>query len=197
MSINFLFLLKNNPQSSIKTYLESNKLKAVAGSHKVSSRSPLNRNLTIERIYYHSQFEKTTPIGFDIALVELKERVEFSQKRNTSKDKVQSGPFINTICLPLKDKKYKLNETARIAGWGLSSEKDPSSMPTKLLTTDILLSNQDDCVQKYIVAMKSDRPKSQREKYDDFICAGYGNTRDACQCKCSQFLFACPSTGCS
>lgn len=39
---------------AIKNYLINNKLKVIAGSHKVSSRSSLNRNLTIERIYYQN-----------------------------------------------------------------------------------------------------------------------------------------------
>lgn len=166
---------------TIKKYLETGKLKAVAGSQMVSSRSPNNRNLTIERIFYHGQFEESSKIGFDIALVELRERVKFSQKRVQSDMGEQSEPFMNTICLPLKDKKYKFNETARIAGWGLSSAKDETSMPSKLLTTDILLNKLDECVRTYSKQLKSARPKEQHDKYDDYICASYKNSRDACQ----------------
>lgn len=166
---------------SIKTYLKTNKLKVVAGSHKVSSRALINRNLTIKRIYYHASFDKSMPVGHDIALVELNEKVEFAQKRPKSDLGEQNKPFMNTICLPKTGKKYKFNETARLAGWGLSNEKDPSSMPSKLLTTDILVSDKDKCVKKYEKALKSDRPRKQQEKYDDFICASYKNSRDACQ----------------
>lgn len=156
----------------------------MAGSHKVSSRSETNRNLTIERIFYHDQFDHSAKIGFDIALVELKHKVNFTRKRVVGKSGEQSEPFINTICLPLKNKEYNYNSTARIAGWGLSNEKDETSMPSKLLTTDILIKNTDDCVNKYEKILKSDRPKIQRKKYNDFICASYKNARDACQCKC-------------
>lgn len=166
---------------TITNYLKNDKLKVVAGSHKVSSKSPLNANFSIERVYMHSQFDKSNPVGFDIALVELRERVNFTQKRKLSDAGEQSGPFINTICLPLKDKHYKFNETARLAGWGLSDAKDVSSMPTKLLTTDILLSKAEDCVEKYVKSLKSNRPRKQKKKYDDFICASYKTTRDACQ----------------
>lgn len=169
---------------TIKKYLDTGKLKVVAGSHKVSSRSPMNRNLTIKRIFYHGQFEESAKIGFDIALVELVDRVNLTNKLVKSDLDEQSKPFMNTICLPLKDKKYKFNETARIAGWGLSSAKDESSMPSKLLTTDILVNKLDECVDIYGKQLKSDRPKQQHDKYDDFICASYKNSRDACQCKC-------------
>lgn len=155
-------------------------MKAVAGSHKVSSRVPINLNLTIERIYVHANFDKSMPVGFDIALVELSSRVNFTQKRvNGGPMDEQIEPFMNSICLPLKEKKYKTNETARIAGWGLSSERDETSMPSKLLTTDILIRDQDECVKKYSETLKSNRPK----KRDDFICASYKDSRDACQCE--------------
>lgn len=176
-------------KSTIKNYLENDKLKVVAGSHKVSSRAPINRNLTIQRIYYHAGFDKNMPVGFDIALVELKDKVEFSQKRVSSPLGEQAEPFMNTICLPLKGKRYKFNETARVAGWGLSEANNPSSMPSKLLTTDILLNDQDDCVERYVKSLKSDRPRKQKKNYDDFICAGFKNTRDACQCECNVHIY--------
>lgn len=166
---------------TIKRYLETGMIKAVAGSHMVSSRNSNNRNLTIERIFYHGQFVESAKIGFDIALVQLHDKVNFTQKRVVSDMGEQIEPFMNAICLPLKDKKYKFNETARIAGWGLSSAKDETSMPTKLLTTDILLSKLDDCVKIYSKHLKNARPKEQHDKYDDFLCASYKNSRDACQ----------------
>lgn len=167
----------------MRTYLHENKLKVVAGSHKVSSRSSLNRNLTINNIYIHKSFDRKTPVGFDIALVELNDSVEFSQKRIKSALNEQTKPFMNSICLPKINKNFKFNETARIAGWGLSDEKDETSMPSKLLTTDILLSETEKCSIDYGKEMKSEKPQKQLKKYNDFICASYNNTRDTCQCK--------------
>lgn len=166
---------------TIQNYFENNKLLVVAGSHKVSARDPLNRNHTIKRIFIHSSYDKSRPIGFDIALVELKNKVRLSEKRVTNGFGEQTRPYINTICLPLHNKKYKFNETARVAGWGLSKEKDETSMPSKLLMTDILVAKNDECSNKYAKLMKSDRAVNQRIRYDDFICAGYKNDRDACQ----------------
>jgi len=166
---------------SIKKYYNNDKLKIVAGSHKVSSRNRLNKNITIERIYYHGKFNRSMPIGYDIALVELTEPVHFSSKRKQDEFGEQKAPYINSICLPVEGKKYSSNETARIAGWGLSSAKDTSSMPSKLLTTDILVGDEDKCVEAYKKALKSDEPEEQRQKEDDFICASYKNSRDACQ----------------
>lgn len=171
----------------MERYLQAGKLKAVAGSHKVSSRNPINLNLTIERIYLHANYDKYNPVGFDIALVELAQgsRVNLTQKRiNGGSMDEQIKPFMNSICLPLKEKKYKTNETARIAGWGMSSQGDETSMPSKLLTTDILLKDTKECVQNYSKSLKSAGPKRQNEKYDDFLCASYKDSRDACQCEC-------------
>lgn len=166
---------------TIKNYYENKKLKVIAGSHKVSSRYHLNKNLTIERIYYHAKFSKALPVGYDIALVELSDPVPFDPKRVKNEFGEQKQPYMNTICLPLEGKKYSFNETARIAGWGLSSAKDSSTMPSKLLTTDILFSDQDKCVEEYVKKLKSDKPLEQKKKEDDFLCASYKNTRDACQ----------------
>lgn len=167
--------------NAIINYLEHEKLSVVAGSHKVSARDPLNKNYTIKRIFYHSRYDKSMPVGFDIALVELKDKVEFNPTRAVNGFGEQTEPYLNSICLPLNNKKYKFNETARVAGWGLSNEKDETSMPSKLLMTDIVLAKKDDCLNKYVKSMKSNRPLEQGRKYDDFICAGYKNDRDACQ----------------
>lgn len=174
-------VISNLDLRSIENYLNHGKLKAIAGSNRVSSRHPLNRNLDIKRIYYHNHFNHSSPIGFDIALVELKERVNFTLKLSKDEHGHQDMPIMNAICLPLEGKKYEFNDTARIAGWGLSNEDDPSSMPTKLLTTDILLSSPEICTAEYVQALKWDQPKEQQKKYDDFMCANYKTTRDACQ----------------
>lgn len=89
---------------------------------------------------------------------------------------------MNSICLPLEGKKYYFNESARIAGWGQSKEGNVSSMPSKLLTTDILVSNRTECVQSYVQVLKSERAKERLEREsEDFIRSNYRNTRDTCQ----------------
>lgn len=164
----------------MRRHLESGKIGLVAGSPFVSASEQSNRRLTISRVFYHDKFSADFPIGFDIALVELGDPVEFSQRRPPG----QTGlPFMNAICLPKANARYKFNETARIAGWGQSSAKDASSAPSKLLFTDILLSDTKDCATKYAKATKSDRPGKQLQQYDDFVCASYKKTRDACQCE--------------
>lgn len=147
----------------------------------MSSHEPINRNLSIERIFYHDHFDTSVPIGFDIALVELKNRVNFSREMPRNDLGHQSQPFINAVCLPLNGKKYRFNETARVAGWGLSNQDDPSSMPSKLLTIDIPLNYSSSCADQYASSLNSDRPKQQLKIFDDFICANYKKTRDACQ----------------
>lgn len=167
--------------STISNYLKANKLKAVAGSGKVSSREVINKNLTIKQIFYHARFDHSKPIGFDISLVELESPVNFSVKLENDEFGHQSEPFMNAICLPLNGKTYEFNETARIAGWGLSSQKDLTSMPSKLLTTDILIGQSSKCIDKYVELMHSEEPRRQLNTYNDSICASYKTVRDACQ----------------
>jgi hypothetical protein len=162
---------------TVENYLKHDKLKVVAGSHKVSSRTSLNRNLTIERVYYHSKFNMSTPVGYDIALIELSKEVRFKTKRDKNEFGEQKGPFMNAICLPANGSHYKFNESARIAGWGLSKAKDIHTMPSKLLFTDLLLSKQDECADKYAERLNSDEPR----KRNDYLCASYKTSRDACQ----------------
>lgn len=175
---------------SIKNYIKTNKIKVVIGSTKVSSRDSNNMNATIKRIYYHSSFDRSMPVGFDIALVELNSRVNLTQKRSKNEYGEQNKPFVNTICLPRSGRKYNTSETARIAGWGLSSEKDVTSMPSKLLTTDIMLQDKHNCTRRYAKILRSNRPYGQQRRYDDFLCANYKNSRDACQCKYSIIINA-------
>lgn len=171
---------------AFQDYLSNDKLIAVAGSNRVSSRSRLNRNLTIERVYVHSKFQPASPIGYDVALVELRPeaRANFSQKRHRDEFGEQRAPFINSICLPVRDKAYAANESARIAGWGLSQARDAHTMPSKLLTTDLLLSRTDECLERYKAALRPAGATANRTgpaRPRDLLCAGYKTTRDACQ----------------
>lgn len=165
----------------IEDYLKKDRINVVAGSHKVLSRDPINSNHSIARVFYHANFDTSVPIGFDIALVELREPLKLSQKRKKTGFGEQSGPFMNAICLPLKGHETKFNESARIAGWGLSNENDETSMPSKLLVTDILINKTESCAKDYVKALKSEKPKKQLERYNDFLCASYKKARDACQ----------------
>lgn len=165
----------------IQRYLKDGRINVVAGSHKVLAREPINSNHSIARVYLHAKFDSSMPVGFDIALVELDKPLKLTEKRETTGFGEQSKPYMNSICLPLKNHTTKFNESARIAGWGLSSENDETSMPSKLLVTDILINKTDSCAEDYTRSLKSTRPKEQLLKYNDFLCANYKQTRDACQ----------------
>lgn len=134
-----------------------------------------NANFTIKRIFYHSGFDRSSPIGFDVALIETNEKAEIRAKYG------KKLPFINTVCLPIEGKEYKEGEVVKLAGWGDTESKDPKSKPEHLLTTDLILTNGEQCANIFSAKLK--KVKHQYHNFKDFICADYHGERDACQGK--------------
>lgn len=147
-----------------------------AGSTNAYSNEALN--LTIKRIFYHPRFDLRHPIGFDVALIELKDKVPLKTKYDGEL------PFINTVCLPKEGKEFAPGQAVKLAGWGRSEWKDDFSVPRNLLTTDMILTDSDKCANIFSHIMK--KVKKQHHDYNDFICADYHGKRDACQGKCSR-----------
>lgn len=136
-----------------------------------------NVNFTIKRIFYHSRFDRASPIGFDVALVEVNEKAPIKTNYDNKL------PFINTVCLPIEGKEYAEGQAVKLAGWGDTESKDPKSKPENLLTTDLILTNPEKCAD--IFAKKLKKVKNQYHNFKDFICADYDGKRDACQGKCT------------
>lgn len=133
----------------------------------------LNVNSTIKRIFYHKKFDEQSPIGFDVSLVELENRVKFETKYK------KDEPFINAICLPRENDQYKAGEIVKLAGWGDSEANDPNSKPNQLLQTDLVISDGQKCADTFAKTLK--KVTTQYKNHKDFICAGYKGQRDACQ----------------
>lgn len=155
----------------LKPFLNKNKVIISAGSPDAHGEE--NINFDIERIFYHSKFERKSPIGFDVSLIQVKQTAPLSTKYKPGK------PFINTICLPIEGRTYSPGEAVKLAGWGDSESKDPKSKPERMLTTDLLLVDGEKCASIFTHKLK--KVKSQFEHYRDFICADYHGERDACQ----------------
>lgn len=156
---------------SVRTFLDGDLIRLVAGS--TDAYSPKNANLTIKRIFYHSQFDQNSPIGFDVSLIELSEKVEFKKSFDGEL------PYMNAVCLPRQGKEFAKGQAVKIAGWGDTESKDPNSKPDKLLTTDLLISDNAECAK--IFAKKMEKVKRQYAQFKDFLCASYKGRRDACQ----------------
>uniref|UniRef100_A0A6G1S822 Serine protease 33 n=1 Tax=Aceria tosichella TaxID=561515 RepID=A0A6G1S822_9ACAR len=155
----------------LKHFLDTGKVRVTAGS--TNAYGAKNANFTIKRIFYHSKFDRSSPIGFDVSLVEVKEKAPI--KTNYSGEL----PFINTVCLPIEGKEYSKGQAVKIAGWGDTESKDPKSKPDHLLTTDMVLTDSAKCAE--IFGRKMKKVKNQYHNYKDFICADYEGKRDACQ----------------
>lgn len=130
-------------------------------------------NFTIKTIFYHSRFDRSSPIGFDVALIETVEKAPIRTKYN------KKLPFINTVCLPIEGKEYSEGQSVKLAGWGDTESKHPKSKPEHLLQTDLLITNGEQCAN--IFAQKLKKVRNQYHNYKDFICADYHGQRDACQ----------------
>lgn len=134
-----------------------------------------NAFFKIKRIFYHSKFDRSSPVGFDVALVEIVGKAPIRERYEGRL------PYINTVCLPLEGKEFSEGQAVKLAGWGDTESKDPNSKPDNLLTTDLILTDGQKCAQ--IFAHKLKKVKSQYQNYKDFICADYHGQRDACQGK--------------
>ena len=155
----------------MKAYLDSNDVQITGGS--INAYSKDNANFTIKRIFYHSKFDRKSPIGFDVALIELKEKANLRTSYN------KSLPFINSVCLPIQGKEFAPGQAVKLAGWGDTESKDPLSKPDNLLTTDLVLTDAKKCAE--IFSQKLKKVSRQYENFKDFICADYHGQRDACQ----------------
>lgn len=155
----------------LKPFLDKGKLFITAGSKNVHGKE--NANFTAKRIFYHSKFDISSPIGFDVALVEVEEKAQVKTKYNNSL------PFINTVCLPIQGKEFTEGQVVKLAGWGDTESKDSQSKPENLLTTDLVITNGEQCAA--IFSKKLKKVKDQYQSFKDFICADYHGERDACQ----------------
>lgn len=135
-----------------------------------------NMNFNVSRIFYHSKFDRSSPVGFDVALVEVANKAEFKTKYDNKL------PFFNAVCLPKEGKEFSEGEAVKLAGWGDTESKDPKSKPEKLLSTDLQLTNGEKCAEIFTKKLK--KVEDQYHKYKDFICADYHGERDACQGEC-------------
>lgn len=158
---------------ALKPFLDDNKIRVSGGSTNAHGRE--NSIFKCKRIFYHSKFDRSSPIGFDVALVETEEKAEIRTKYD------KRLPFINTVCLPIEGKEYSEGQVVKLAGWGDTESKDPKSKPEHLLTTDLLITNGDQCANIFAARLK--KVKAQYHNYKDFICADYHGERDACQGK--------------
>lgn len=157
----------------IKPHLDRGNVIISAGSTNAYGQD--NNNFTIKRIFYHSRFNRKSPIGFDVSLVEVNEKAHMK----TSYD--GKLPFINAVCLPKEGKEFHEGQAVKLAGWGDTESKDPLSKPDHLLTTDLILTNTDQCAE--IFSRKLKKVEDQYQNYKDFICADFHGQRDACQGK--------------
>lgn len=112
--------------------------------------------LHAERFIYHMRYQDTDPVQkFDIALIKLRERVNFTD-------------IIHPVCLPGKGTPSKDFERLFVAGWGRIGENQITS--DRLLEADVPEVSMNDCY----------RLLHRSRVGPDHICAG-NRSFDSCE----------------
>ncbi|XP_044757284.1 phenoloxidase-activating factor 1-like [Coccinella septempunctata] len=114
-------------------------------------------DVEVERAFAHSGYSDTNVNRYnDIALVRLKENVEFSN-------------FIKPICLPSSSDRSRLGDELYVAGWGRTENSGHSAKKLKL---KVPIASTDKCLAKFRSAGVSLSDKQ--------ICAGGQAGKDSC-----------------
>ncbi|KAG9511146.1 Pre-mRNA-splicing factor ATP-dependent RNA helicase PRP16 [Fragariocoptes setiger] len=158
-----------NPK--LQDIIDQGELRIFSGSPDMHSSH--NTEFYLKRIYYHAKFDRSSPVGFDLSLIEIEDRAKFITHLNSS------SSFINSVCLPIEGKVYSEGQAVKLAGWGDTEYHNKNSKPLRLLTTDLKITNDKQCAS--IISKKLEKVKYQFDHYKDFICADYNGQRDACQ----------------
>ncbi|XP_061077234.1 ovochymase-2 [Conger conger] len=118
------------------------------------------QTFTVNSIKVHEKYHHSTPLNYDIALLELSGQIEF-------------GRYAQPICLPLPNEVFVPGGACTVSGWGQLRER--GHLPTNLREVQLDLVNQAKC--KHIIqTVKPD------QKTFTVICAGPENGgKDACQ----------------
>ncbi|XP_076878260.1 ovochymase-2 isoform X2 [Brachyhypopomus gauderio] len=113
------------------------------------------RNVTL-----HEQYRSTLPMNYDIALLELEGRIQFSN-------------FVQPVCLPVPGEVFPPKTTCLVAGWGHTYERGPRA--------PVLREVQLDLVEPVICRHVLQSLRLQQQHFT-VLCAGpERGGKDACQ----------------
>ena len=113
-------------------------------------------------------YDNNTLNGYDIAIIQLKEKVRFNK-------------YVDTACLP-ENTEYTDDKTVLISGWGRTTQKNDSRLskidrPTILQKASVKIVNRKICQKMYDVPTQNGYTA---KIYDEMICAA-SEGKDACQ----------------
>ncbi|KAF4095018.1 hypothetical protein G5714_024096 [Onychostoma macrolepis] len=136
------------------------KIEAVAGDLNQTKVDRGEQNFQVKSIKFHEKYQRSSPMSYDIALLEIKGRIHF-------------GDFIKPVCLPYPGERFPPKTMCVVGGWGRITEKGPLSSVLQEVQLNLLEQNK--C--KHV--LQTLRPG---QKTFTVLCAGpERGGRDACQ----------------
>ncbi|KAL1247429.1 hypothetical protein QQF64_022805 [Cirrhinus molitorella] len=136
------------------------KIEAVAGDFDQRKVDRGEQNFHVKNVKFHEKYQRSSPLSYDIALLEIKGRIHF-------------GYFVKPVCLPYPGERFPPKTMCVVGGWGRIIEKGP--LPSVLQEVQLDLIEQGKC--KHV--LQTLRPG---EKTFTVLCAGpERGGRDACQ----------------
>ncbi|XP_048014131.1 ovochymase-2-like [Megalobrama amblycephala] len=136
------------------------KIEAVAGEFNQRKVDRGEQNFHVRTVMFHEKYQRTSPMSYDIALIEISGRIHF-------------GDFIKPVCLPHPGERFPPKTMCVVGGWGRITERGP--LPSVLQEVHLDLLEQSKC--KHV--LQTLRPG---QKTFTVLCAGpETGRRDACQ----------------
>uniref|UniRef100_A0A673GL14 Ovochymase 2 n=1 Tax=Sinocyclocheilus rhinocerous TaxID=307959 RepID=A0A673GL14_9TELE len=133
---------------------------AVAGDFNQRKVDRGEQNFQLKTVKFHEKYQRSSPMSYDIALLETKGRIHF-------------GDFIKPVCLPYPGERFPPKTMCVVGGWGRITEKGPLSSVLQEVQLNLL--EQSKC--KHV--LQTLRPG---QKTFTVLCAGPDSGgRDACQ----------------
>ncbi|XP_077066706.1 ovochymase-2 [Siphateles boraxobius] len=118
------------------------------------------QNFHIKTVMFHEKYQRTSPMSYDIALLEINGSIHFDD-------------FIKPVCLPHSGERFPPKTMCVVGGWGRITERGP--LPSVLQEVHLDLLKQSKCKD----VLQTLRPE---QKTFTVLCAGPGRgRRDACQ----------------
>ncbi|XP_056595669.1 ovochymase-2-like isoform X3 [Triplophysa dalaica] len=135
-------------------------VEAVAGDFNLRKVDRGEQTFGVKTVKFHEKYHHSSPMSHDIALLEIKGRIQF-------------GNLIKPLCLPNPGERFPPKTMCVVAGWGRIKERGP--LPLILQEVDLDVVEQSRCKQ----VLQTLRPG---QKVFTVLCAGpERGARDACQ----------------
>ncbi|XP_057186486.1 ovochymase-2-like [Triplophysa rosa] len=135
-------------------------VEAVAGDFNLRKVDRGEQTFGVKTVKFHEKYQHSSPMSHDIALLEIKGRIQF-------------GNLIKPVCLPNPGERFPPKTMCVVAGWGRIKDRGP--LPLVLQEVDLDVVEQSRC--KHV--LQTLRPG---QKVFTVLCAGpERGGRDACQ----------------